>query len=289
MRLITIILLFFAVSVAGQTSQKRTFWNDGSFSWNVVIAGEDGTQKTTFDVAIQDQTTDIVDQYLCTELGRDTLAVTVAADVRTITLQAGHSFVVGNFACMRTNGNWYQGRVISVNGNDITLDQPTNRQFLAGTIVRRTSPDMNINGSVNRVVFAMQAPTGTQWDITRMIIIIRDDAAMDDGKFGGLTELTNGVMFRKKNGDGTFMNLFAARNNGQFAARTYDADYTSATTGPSGQYGLRIRRSFNGFDKNGVVIRLDGDTQEQFQVIIQDNLTGLTHMRVVIQGHLVED
>lgn len=53
--------------------------------------------------------------------------------------------------------------------------------------------------------------------------------------------------------------------------------------------GSVFRRSFAGQDKNGVVIRLNGDQGDEFQVIVQDNLTGLTHFRTVVQGHVVED
>jgi len=129
-----------------------------------------------------------------------------------------------------------------------------------------------------------------KWDITRMLGVIRDDAAMDDGKFGAIVNgLTNGVMFRIKKTAERYNNLFNARTNAEFAIRTYDVQYTDATLGPSGQYGLRFRRSFNGFDKNGVVVRLDGMKGEELQVIVQDDLRSLAYFSIVIQGHVVED
>lgn len=48
------------------------------------------------------------------------------------------------------------------------------------------------------------------------------------------------------------------------------------------------RRSFGGQDKNGVVIRVDGDLGESLELLIQDDLTGLETFRIVVQGHVVE-
>ena len=67
----------------------------------------------------------------------------------------------------------------------------------------------------------------------------------------------------------------------------FDATYIDDTLGPSGEYGFRTRRTFGGQNKNGVVIRLDGE-DDSFQLIVQDDLTGLTFMEAVAQGHVVD-
>ena len=110
---------------------------------------------------------------------------------------------------------------------------------------------------------------------------------MDDGKFGGITGgLTNGIFFRVKNG--TTKNIFNAKTNGDLAAHMFDLNYVDDTLGPSGQYGLRGRRTFGGQSKNGVVIRLNSETNDIFECVVQDDLTDLTNFQIIVQGHIVE-
>lgn len=285
---ITAILLLISAMTSAQTVQKRTFWTDRSFSWNVVIADSIGNQAKSFDVYLQDQSTDIIDLYLCHELDTVILAADALIDTRTAAFEPGHGFVVDQWACIRSNGYWYQGRVTAVAGNNVTFDTPFNQTYTDGSSVRRVSPEMNVDGSVNRVIFAMGPAPGKRWDITRFSVALRDDAAMDDGKFGGLNQLANGLVVRAKKEE-KYTNIFTARNNSHLAEQSSWFEYTDATLGPAGQYGFKMNRGLSGQENNGVVIRLDGDKGEQLQAIVQDNLTGLTYIRIIAYGHVVED
>lgn len=271
------------------TEQLRKYHPSGKYSISGIDVDENGDYRSSYDVYIQDQTSDIVDLYLSRILAEITLADDAAVNTRFCSLAPGHGAVVGNWLCIKTNGNWYHGRILTVIGDNITIDMPFNRTYESGQPARIISPDMNVDGSVTPVVFRCGPGPGQKWDITRMLLLIRDDATMYDGKFGGLPELPVGIMIRAKKSDAEYENLFTARNNGAFAVRTSDAYYTEPSRGPSGQSGFRVHRAFSGQDRNGVVIRLDGDTGGEFQIIVNDNLTGLTHMRAVIQGHIVED
>jgi len=53
-------------------------------------------------------------------------------------------------------------------------------------------------------------------------------------------------------------------------------------------YGFSYRRTFGGQDKNGVVVRLHGGTQDKLEIINQDDLTGLNKLAHVSQGHVVQ-
>ena len=235
----------------------------------------------------QDQSTDIVDIFLCRAQNDVTLAANAVIDTNTLTLVAGHGFVADDYICIRENSRFYQARVVSVNVNVITLDLPLDYAFTTAALASRRTINMNVDGSVTPITFFVSPPPGTTWDICRMIITMADNASMDDGKFGGITGgLARGVVFRKKNH--LYKNIFAARNNGDFRSRSFDVQYLDASLGPGGLYGFGCRRSFNGLDKNGVTIRLSSDTQDEFQCIVQDDLTSLSSLRVVIQGHVVE-
>jgi len=54
MRYLTVILLFVSMSALGQTQQKRTWWPDGSFSWNVAVSDKSGNQARSFDGHVVD-------------------------------------------------------------------------------------------------------------------------------------------------------------------------------------------------------------------------------------------
>lgn len=238
----------------------------------------------TFPVTIQDQYTDVVDLLLCNQLNPATLAAPIVRGASTATFVPGHGFVSGNTVCIKEGARFYQATVINVATDVITVDSPFDFAFTVAAGVERRRVNMAVDGSVTPVVFSVTPPVGTEWDLTRMIIQATDDSAMDDGKFAGITALTKGLLFRVVNGN--WKNIFNAKTNGDFRLRTFDVAYLDAALGPSGLYGFGCRRSFNGFDKNGVTIRLGPD--DEFQAVVQDNLSGISSLRVCVQGHVVD-
>lgn len=262
---------------------KRLVLADNTSAEGVGIVNSNGDQLSTFDVYIQDQTSDIVDYYITRQIRALTL-VTAIIDTRTVTVTDATGVIVGNYLCLQSGVRAFQARILAINGNVLTIDSPLDFTFPVDSVAAETSPDMNVDGSVTPVIFELKPGAGVQWDVTRILIVILDEVAMDDGKFGGITALTNGCVLRKA--DTVHHKIFNIKTNGAMAQRMYDVQY--ADKAPAGQYGLRARRSFAGQDKNGVVIRLDGDNEESLQMIIQDNLTGLLSFRVIAQGHVVE-
>ena len=255
----------------------------GEASIIVTTDGINIAKKT--DVFIQDQFTNIVEARFFNKSSECTLTQAVSVDDNSIELEEGHGVTAGDYIVIDRK---YKGLVLSVSGQTVNLDEPANIDFGIGTTVEIGSADMNIDGSTAQQTFIFAPPTGVTWDITRMIGAMRDASSMDDGDFGGLTELTNGLVLRVKKGDGTYNNLFCAHTNSDFALTCYDADYIPDTQGPSGEYGFRFRRTFSGQEKNGVVIRLNGDLGEQLEAIVRDDLTGLTFFNMGAQGHVVE-
>jgi len=248
------------------------------------------------EVAIQDQFTEIVDLYLQRLIDIITIDVNTAIGDTTIVVSTtGTIPSIGNYVCLKEDMAFYQGRIqavtpISGNQYSLSLNSPLDFAFTTDGGCSISSVDMNVDGSVTPVVFAVSPALLNQdifWDICRMLLVINDDAAMDDGKFGGIVGgLANGLVFRVRY-NGHVKNLFTIRTNGDFRLRSFDAQYLDATLGPDGQYGFGVRRSFNGMDKNGVVIRLRNDSEpDSFEVLVQDDLTSLGNMRMVIQGHV---
>ena len=97
------------------------------------------------------------------------------------------------------------------------------------------------------------------FDIDIFITNMVHAAEADDSKFGGIAAITNGVHVRKE--DDMFQNL------GNY---TKNSDYKS----------LR--------DFYGVVVRVRPDKQEIIKVIIRDDLSSLTSIRVSALGQFTQ-
>jgi len=238
-------------------------------------------------VNIQDQTTSILDWNLTQHLNDVTLATDTTVDNDTITLEAGHGVVVGNWLEFFEGAYFLQVEVKAVVTNTITLAMPIDQPFTTGASVRRTQSDLAVDGSVTPVTFSF-VPGGTnKYDIVRAILHIEHTSAGDDSLFGNLPALTNGLYFRKKNA--VYKNLFNAKDNGEFRHRAFDLEYGDSSKAGPGAYSTTSRRTFGGQNKNGVVIRVDPAQTEEIQAIVRDNLTTLTHLHIVIQGHIIQD
>lgn len=110
------------------------------------------------------------------------------------------------------------------------------------------------------------------------------DTEPDDGTFGDLTALTNGLVLRiRRNGDDRF-NLFNFQDNSDFRLAAYDVTY-NARSGPQGTFGMNIRLTFGGQDKFARPIILDSSTNDKIELIIQDDLTGLVQMYALVEGY----
>jgi len=258
---------------------------------------EDGTAvnitNNGLDVNVSDQTTEIVDLHLTEQIQVMTLVNNTVMDQTVIRVASASPPIAFNMVNLKEGTSFYQGEILvvaSLGGGqyNLTLDTPLDFAYTTAALIDEVSDDLTVNGSSTRIIFNISpaglAP-GTRWDIIRMIFVITDNTAMDDEKFGGLAALSKGIVIRKTSGKNK--NIFNAKTNSDFAVHTFDISYSDKA--PSGFFGFRARRTFGGQDKNGVVIRLSADTNDELEVIIQDNLSGLTRFNVVAQGHVVED
>lgn len=231
---------------------------------------------------IQNNQAELVGLKICLFLGNIALASNTTIDTWQVTLVAGHGVVVGNTICFRENGRHYQAVALVVATNLVTLDTPLDYAFTTAATGFRSTEQMNVNGSVTRQIFKVAPQAGSKWDILGCEFIITDNAAMDAGTFGGIPALTRGIVVRKK--DIVYKNIFNAKTNGDLSFRCDSLEYDDRASG-AGVYGVRAYRTFN--IRNEIAIRLDGDLGDEFQVIIQDDLTGLISFRSGVWGHVV--
>ena len=142
------------------------------------------------------------------------------------------------------------------------------------------SINANVDGSVTPVTFKVTPGAGEIIKIRRMIIYILD-ASIDSGGYGGLSALTNGIhvhVVRYSGLGSEFIDwditgqLDIVRNT-DWKALCHDEIYSNYGTGLES---LSYRYTFT---NDGDYITLTGDNQDEFRIIINDDLTGLS-------GHL---
>lgn len=171
--------------------------------------------------------------------------------------------------------------VLAVVVDTITVDRPIDHDFPLGALGRIVSTQMNVDGSVTPVIFSVRAGT-IPTDITRLMIGITDNLAMDSSKFGGIAALTKGLVFRVLNS--YQKTVFNFKSNGQIKNYSFDAEYDDKAG--AGLFGFYSRISFGGDDKHGVVLRISGT--DVLQWVVQDDLTALSSLNVTAQGHDTE-
>lgn len=217
-----------------------------------------------------------------------TLSATPTVDSYTIELTAGHGVVNDDYLqILEQNGEprLFTAKALNVATNTVTLDSPVPFAFLpAAASIIKYNPNLNLDGSVTKIVTGWTNPYDVGIDITLLIFHIEDNVAMDTGKFGGITALTRGIVLRKNNNDGTYVNYWNIKKNGGFSAIAYELEYD--TKAPAGLYAIRCRLSYGGQDQYGVVIRLDPG--QSIELLIQDDLTDLSEFDATIEGHIIE-
>lgn len=241
--------------------------------------------NNSLDVAIQDQYTDLVDYFFCRDIRGLILSQPMVIDSYTVTVTDASLVTIGNYLCIQENKRAFQTKILNKVGNVLTIDTPIDYNFSVNAYISERTPLMNYNGSVTPGRYILKPIPGVKWDITRILFSMVISSAGSDVLFGNLPALTRGIVLRKSNG--IHHTIFNAKTNGDFALRTYDVTYSDKAV-PAQSYGIRGWRAFNGQDRNGIVIRLDGDLDEQLEILIQDDLSGLTSFRMVGQGHVVE-
>lgn len=251
------------------------------------------------DVFIQDQTTSPIELFLHNDDSVVTITSDLSAGDQTINLVSGHGFVAGEFIYIVWYSNilqrnrFYQGEVITSAATSITVGKPFYENVLTTEISQSTRNNVNmaVDGSVTPQEFHIKPPSGVKWDLTRLMLIMTLTSQPDDGLFGNISRLTNGVYFGIEQPGFVGGYLGGFHDNSDFRRTAFDVGY-HARSGGGGTWGLSMRKTFGGQDKYGVVIRLDGDKDQEFVGVVQDDLTvgsDVISMKVVLMGHYVDE
>jgi len=254
--------------------------NDGTYR-NVPV-DEEGQLA----VNVHDQKTRSIDFFFGRLDNLTTLSANADPEDMTLTLTDTTGFtdgkVVGVFSLNEVDDFYLGGQIGAPSGSVITVDTPVDVPLASGSAIAATTINMAVDGSSVTQVFQIgpvAAGSTSVVDVTRIMGHILDSTAMDDGKFGGISALTNGVVLRKN--DGLITNLWNVKTNADLALICYDFKYSDKA--PGGQFGANFRNSYAGQGNHGVVLELL--PTEYLEILIQDDLTGLDEFTMMAQGH----
>lgn len=239
-------------------------------------------------VYLQDQTAETLDVPFLRQLNpNSTIAVETVIDSRTVTVSAGHGALVGNTLEIANGGlTFMQTEILAVVGDVLTIDQPVNHVYPAGSFAIISTDDMLVDGSITPVIYSILPLPLQAGHIIRILLDIRGTGDMDFSTFGSDAGLVNGCVLRIRRADGDFKNLFNWKDNGDFLNKSFDNTFLLPKQGGTIKSFI-ARNTYGGQDKRGVVIVLDGSLGEELQVIIQDDLTAGDNVefRMIAQGH----
>ena len=242
------------------------------------------------DVHIQSQTSQLFQYFLMNEQKTDiTLTSAIKVDDEVINVSASHGFTAasGEYLVVRNGDSFAQLKVKSVATNAITVTMPITSNFPLSAIVIRGNINMNIDGDAAPTTFLYSAhtnenPVVVPIDISTIILTMQHGANVpDDGKFGGLAALTNGIYFRKVNSDVASLGNY--QTNQDFKAVGGVVEYTSKA--PAGTNGTNI--VFDIETIFGQVIRMNPRTNDRFTGNIRDDIAsdeGMALLTVSIIG-----
>lgn len=221
------------------------------------------------------------DYYLYSLSATVTLTSLVSINDRIINVVDTTGVLVGDAITFYENSNMFQSIVRAVTATTITLGSGIDADYTTGALIETGSWNMAVDGSIIPQVFYIKAPQTAGVEIHTVNLTILDSSPMDDGLFGGIPALSNGIIYRYENG--VTKNLVLVFNNLGFYEIGFSPEYSAKA--PAGQYGLRVRRKIP--DVNGAVLYLEPGGDAQFQLIVQDDLTELNQMTSTINGHMV--
>ncbi len=139
---------------------------------------------------------------------------------------------------------------------------------------------MATDGSSSVVTFSYTVPSGRVAFLTQLNIHIAD-GSVDPHQFGGLTELTNGCLFRVMGSDGTtILQGFgdeAVNTNGDFGELAGSSVVIATGAGDD-----TVNAQWNFIRDGSVVLQAD----ESFAAEVRDNLGALSEFECIIVGVL---
>lgn len=221
------------------------------------------------------------DYYLYKTIATPVISSTAAIGDEVINVVSSTGVAVGHAITFYEGLNMFQSLVTATTATSVTLASPIDFEYTEDALIEAGIWSMNVDGSVTPQIFSIKAPPDASICIHTINCSMLDSSDMDDGRFGGIAALSNGILFRFLNG-GT-KNLAVIVNNIGFWEIGFVTEYSPKA--PAGQYGFKARREVPNI--NGVTVPLKFGGESKFQIHVRDDQTALDLFACVINGHMV--
>ena len=168
----------------------------------------------------------------------------------------------------------------------LTLDRPLGNDYTTSAVIMEVISNMAVVGTLaSPEAFEVEAPPGTTWQLTRILISIISDSSPTDVTFGDISALANGVAIRATTAAGRTVTFANWKINGDMKLDMYDVVYTDPARAGPGAYGINGRWTFT---KSKVVAELDGDASpiQKMEILVQDDLSSLSSFKIRAQGRV---
>lgn len=275
--------------MANMCNTASTSKRDLGESFRAVRCDDDGythvinAPGNILDVTLVHATYDVVNLYLHKTAATPTLTSPVSVDDTVLNVNSNVGVVDGHAITI------YEGSYISQSivrsstpapGATITLNSPMDNGFTVSATVEVGPWNMNVQGnSGSPIIYSVRPPALGNFEIHTVNISMQDDSAMDSGKFGGIAQLSNGLVLRYENS--TSRNLALLVNNIGFKEQSWETHYDDKA--PAGVYG--VTHTLNICDKFGVAKYLSGSDGDKLKIVVQDDLRDLSMINCVVGGH----
>jgi len=230
---------------------------------------------------------EVVNKYFHQRTGIEsnlTIATSASGTDWNITVVDGSVFTIGDY--IRIGNGLTENthpRVTAIATNLLTLDRRIDLNHAIGTPVEVSYIDMAATGLIGTISdpqeYFVAPDQGDVWYISRILFSMVHSTAGDLGLFGNLSALTNGLVMRVRI-DGVYYTFTNWKTNADIKSDMFDVAF-DARSGGQGSFGTSGRGTFK---ETGSVIRLDGDTNDTFEIYIQDNITALGFFTIKAQG-----
>lgn len=167
-------------------------------------------------------------------------------------------------------------------GNILVLDRPLDFSYNIGDSVEIIITNVSsIIGALGvPIIYRFQPDSDRVWFVNKLQMTMTHNSAASDDKFGNLTALTNGFVFRSFV-NGQFRSIANWKSNANIKLDVEAVTY-SDKAGP-GLFGTTVQDSIN---LVGATLKLDGFAGDYLDILIQDDLTGLESFYVNGQGYV---
>lgn len=218
-----------------------------------------------------------------------TLSVAASAGDTSITVASTAGLAVGNqLRIGDATGERHVSKITALPGGGVvTLDFPLDYGYAISEAVQLVSASMNVTGTLaSPQSFVVQPQAGEIFHVTSLQLTMNHTAAGDNGLFGDLTALTNGVVIRRVDGTTGQTNILTVWKSGDdIAVDGGDPKYAARSSG-GGTYGTNSILNVKGL--SGGYFHLDGDAGDYIEVLVQDDLSTLLDFKMHAQGHFDE-